>query len=69
MSFSTEVIPPVCWIILYLQYLIVNEGAPELPCMTGLLLSSLLLLLLLLLLLSSLLLSSLLLLLFIYLIV
>ena len=65
MSFSTEVIPPVCWIILYLQYLIVNEGAPELPCMTGLLLSSLLLLLLL----SSLLLSSLLLLLFIYLIV
>ena len=68
MSFSTEVIPPVCWIILYLQYLIVNEGAPELPCMTGLLLSSLLLLLLLLLL-SSLLLSSLLLLLFIYLIV
>ena len=65
MSFSTEVIPPVCWIILYLQYLIVNEGAPELPCMTGLLLSSSLLLLLL----SSLLLSSLLLLLFIYLIV
>ena len=67
MSFSTEVIPPVCWIILYLQYLIVNEGAPELPCMTGLLLSSSLLLLLLLL--SSLLLSSLLLSLFIYLIV
>ena len=35
MSFSTKVIPPVCWIILYLQYLIVNEGGPELPCMTG----------------------------------
>ena len=45
MSFSAEVIPPVCWIILYLQYLIVNEGELELPCMTGLLLLLLLLLL------------------------
>ena len=40
MSFLAEVIPPACWIILYLQYLIslfstVNEGGPELPCMTG----------------------------------
>ena len=38
--------PPVCWIILYLQYLIANEGGPELPCMTGLLLLLLLLILL-----------------------
>ena len=29
------VILPVYWIILYLQYLIVNEGGSELPCMTG----------------------------------
>ena len=35
MSFLVEVIPQVCWIILYLQYLLVNEGGPELPCMTG----------------------------------
>ena len=35
MSFLAEVIPQVCWIILYLQYLLVNEGGPELPCMTG----------------------------------
>ena len=39
MTFSAEVIPPDCWIILYLQYLrsffnTVNEGGPELPCMT-----------------------------------
>ena len=39
MTFSAEVIPPDCWIILYLQYLrsffnTVNEGEPELPCMT-----------------------------------
>ena len=41
-----EVIRPVCWIILCLQYFIVNEGGLELPCMTGLLLLLLLLLLL-----------------------
>ena len=39
MSFLAEVILPACWIILHLQYLrslcIVNEGGPELPCMTG----------------------------------
>ena len=40
MSFLTEVIHPACWIILHLQYLrslssTVNEGGPELPCMTG----------------------------------
>ena len=34
MSFLAEVIPPHCWIILYLQYLrsfvnTVNEGGPE----------------------------------------
>ena len=29
------VILPVYSIILYLQYLIVNEGGSELPCMTG----------------------------------
>ena len=39
MTFSAEVIPPDCWIILYLQYLryffnTVNEWVPELPCMT-----------------------------------
>ena len=45
MSFSAEMIPPVCWIILYLQYLIVNDGGPELPRMTGLFLLLLLLLL------------------------
>ena len=45
MSFSAEVIPRVCWIILYLQYLIASEGGPELPRMTGLLLLLLLLLL------------------------
>ena len=43
MSFSAEMIPLVCWIILYLQYLIVNDGEPELPRMTGLLLLLLLL--------------------------
>ena len=37
MRFAAEVITPVCWIILYLQYLIVNDGGPELPRMTGLL--------------------------------
>ena len=39
MSFFAEVIPPVCWITLCLLYLIffctVNEGGPELPCMTA----------------------------------
>ena len=43
MSFSAEVIPPVRRIILYLQYLIVNEEGPEQPCMKGLLLLLLLL--------------------------
>ena len=45
MRFAAEVITPVCWIILYLQYLIVNDGGPELPRMTGLFLLLLLLLL------------------------
>ena len=39
MGFLAEVIPPACWIILHLQNLdlssTVNEGGPELPCMTG----------------------------------
>ena len=41
MSFFAEVIPPLCRIILHLQYsrsfqhCVVNEGGPELPCMTG----------------------------------
>ena len=39
MSFLAEVIPPGCWIILYLQYhrsffSTINKGRPELPCMT-----------------------------------
>ena len=39
MSFVAEVITPACWMILYLTYInfycTVNEGGPELPCMTG----------------------------------
>ena len=41
MSFLAEVTHLDCWIILYLQYhrslffITVNEGGPELPCMTG----------------------------------
>ena len=55
MSYLPRVIPAVFWIMLYLLCFIfstINEGGPELPCMTGvtiILLFSLLLLLLLLL--------------------
>ena len=39
MSFLAELIPSDCWLILYLKHLrsffnTVNEGGPELPCMT-----------------------------------
>ena len=38
-SFVAEVVPPACWIILYLSYInfycTVNEEGPELPCMKG----------------------------------